>query len=132
MIDIGGCANQQLTQDIARYVPTWAYEFDHRTGPGLTPIPGYVWGAGHAIELAYLFPRFDNGTPIAPTFNAGERTLAAHLKASWGRFVRGALPWAPYNAARVTLSRRAGHHSVLVSDATVRAEHQCCSGADSL
>jgi para-nitrobenzyl esterase len=50
---------------------TWAYEFAHRTGPGLTPIPGYVWGAGHAAELAYLFPSFDNGTPIAPTFDGG-------------------------------------------------------------
>jgi para-nitrobenzyl esterase len=125
MIDIGGCANRQLTQDFARYVPTWAYEFDHRTGPGLTPIPGYVWGAGHAIELAYLFPSFDNGTPIAPTFNAGERALAAQMKASWGRFVRGVSPWMPYNASRVTLSLRAGHHSVLVPDSTVRAEHQC-------
>ena len=36
---IGGCPNRHLTQDFADYVPTWAYEFDHRTGPGLTPIP---------------------------------------------------------------------------------------------
>jgi carboxylesterase type B len=68
--------------DFAQYTRTWAYEFAHRTGPGLTPEPaGYVWGAGHAAELAYLFPSFDNGTPIAPTFDAGERRLAAEMNA---------------------------------------------------
>jgi hypothetical protein len=36
---IGGCPNRLLTRDFARFVPTWAYEFAHRTGPGLTPIP---------------------------------------------------------------------------------------------
>ena len=85
VVGIGGCTNRLLTRDFARYTRTYAYEFDHRTGPGLTPIPGYVWGAGHAAELAYLFPSFDNGTPIAPTFNAAERRLAARDEAVLGR-----------------------------------------------
>jgi hypothetical protein len=63
---IGGCSNRFLTSTLAGYVPTFSYQFDHRTGPGLTPIPGYVWGAGHAAELAYMWPSFDNGIPIAP------------------------------------------------------------------
>ena len=29
-----------LTRDLATYVPTWAYEFAARTGPGLQPISG--------------------------------------------------------------------------------------------
>ncbi len=129
---IGGCATRGLTRDLARYTRTYAYEFDHRTGPGLTPIPGYVWGAGHAAELAYLWPSFDNGTPIAPTFNAAERQLAREMVAYWGAFVRAGRPqvdgqtrWPAYNRSAQVLSLRAGGQSTLISDATYVAEHQC-------
>jgi carboxylesterase type B len=130
---IGGCANRALTQALARATPTYAYEFGHRTGPGLAPTPaGYVWGAGHAAELAYLWPSFDNGTPIAPTFNAGERRLAIDMVRYWGSFVRGGRPaaassatWARYDRTGQTLSLRAGGRSALISDARLAAEHQC-------
>jgi carboxylesterase type B len=129
---IGGCANRALTRDLAAHVPTWAYEFAARTGPGVQPIPGYEWGAGHAAELAYLFPSFDNGTPIAPTFNAGERRLAREMKRYWGTFARRGNPevpgqphWARYDRTGQVLSLRAGGRSRLVSDATIAAEHQC-------
>jgi carboxylesterase type B len=133
LLEIGGCANRRLTMDFARYTRTWAYEFAHRTGPGLTPEPaGYVWGAGHAAELAYLFPSFDNGTPIAPTFDAGERRLAAQMKSYWGTFARTGRPdvlgqphWASYDETAHVLSLRSGNGSQLVSDATIAAEHQC-------
>ncbi|GIE99314.1 carboxylesterase/lipase family protein [Paractinoplanes rishiriensis] len=118
---IGGCAQRLLTRDFARWTPTWAYEFAHRTGPGLTPIPGYVWGAGHAAELAYLFPSFDNGTPIAPTFDAGERRLARDMKNHWASFVRGQAPW-PRGGI---LSLRAGGQSRMITDARYAAQHQC-------
>ena len=58
---IGGCSNLKLTRDIAKYAPVYAYEFGHRAGPGLTREHGAEWGAGHAAELAYLFPSFNNG-----------------------------------------------------------------------
>jgi carboxylesterase type B len=123
---IGGCADRRLTRDLAHWTRTFAYEFDHRTGPGLTPIPGYVWGAGHAAELAYLFPSFDNGTPIAPTFNAAERRLARDMKAAWIRFASSGTPgWPSYNRTRVFFSLRAGGHSIPISDAAFAVEHQC-------
>ena len=129
---IGGCGTRALSMDLARYTRTYAYEFDHRTGPGLTPIPGYVWGAGHAAELAYLWPSFDNGIPIAPTFTAAERQLAHDMVAYWGAFVREGRPevrgltlWPPYNHAAQVLSLRAGGRSTVISDVTYVAEHQC-------
>lgn len=129
---IGGCTNRRLTQDFAKYVPTWGYEFDHRAGPGLTPIPGYVWGAGHAAELAYLFPSFDNGTPIAPTFDAAERTLATEMKRYWAAFTLRGSPhvaqqsgWPRYDTHRALLSLRAGGQSVAISDSDLAAEHRC-------
>ncbi|MFL6073606.1 MAG: carboxylesterase/lipase family protein [Mycobacteriales bacterium] len=130
---IGGCGNRSLTQALARYTRTYSYEFDHRTGPGLRPQPaGYVWGAGHAAELAYLWPSFDNGTPIAPTFDAAERRLALDMVHYWGSFVRTGHPaarfaarWPSYHTARPTLSLRAGGRSTLVTDHQVAAEHNC-------
>jgi para-nitrobenzyl esterase len=120
--DIGGCADRRLTHALSRWTRTYAYEFDHRTGPGLTPIPGYVWGAGHAAELAYLFPSFDNGTPIAPTFDAGERRLARDMKAAWIRFAASGTPGWP---SHDFYALRAGGRSHLISDATFAAEHRC-------
>jgi carboxylesterase type B len=130
---IGGCTNRSLTRSLAAYTRTYAYQFDHRTGPGLAPQPaGYVWGAGHAAELAYLWPSFDNGTPIAPTFDAAERRLAADMVRYWGAFVRGGPPAAPHSAhwpsyqrGGGTLSLRAGGASTVISDAQLAAEHQC-------
>jgi para-nitrobenzyl esterase len=130
---IGGCTNRSLTQSLAAYTKTYAYEFDHRTGPGLSPQPaGYIWGAGHAAELAYLWPSFDNGTPIAPTFNAAERELAANMVHYWGSFVRGEAPkaprsatWTTYNKRAASISLRAGGDSTMIGDATIIAEHQC-------
>ncbi|HEV2782726.1 MAG TPA: carboxylesterase family protein [Actinophytocola sp.] len=129
---IGGCANRELTRVLAGYTRTYAYEFAHRTGPGLTPIPGYVWGAGHAAELAYVWPSFDNGTPIAPTFDAAERRLAADMVDAWGAFVRDTRPgsagparWPSFSRTAQTMSLRAGGHSRLVSDSDLGAEHNC-------
>jgi para-nitrobenzyl esterase len=129
---IGGCSNLRLTRDLARFVPTWAYEFANRTGPGLVPIPGYVWGAGHAIELAYLFPSFDNGVPITPQFDAGERRLAIDMKRWWGAFARTGAPdvpaqasWPRFDRTGWTLSLRPGGRSALVPPSTLRREHRC-------
>jgi carboxylesterase type B len=52
---IGGCATLALTRDLARWTPTYGYQFDDRDAPGLNrDHPGYQWGAGHAMELAYM------------------------------------------------------------------------------
>jgi carboxylesterase type B len=130
---IGGCPARALTQDLARYTRTYAYEFDHRTGPGLRPEPaGYEWGAGHAAELAYLWPSFDNGIPIAPTFDAAERQLASEMVRYWGSFVRTGYPhatgqtrWPLYKPFGQVLSLRAGGKTTAISDAEYVAEHQC-------
>jgi para-nitrobenzyl esterase len=54
-LGIGGCTALKLTQDLAKYTPVYAYEFGHRTGPGLTRAHcAYEWGAGHAAELVSL------------------------------------------------------------------------------
>jgi para-nitrobenzyl esterase len=129
---IGGCSQLHTDQMFARLVPTFAYEFDAREGPGLVPIPGYVWGAGHAAELAYLFPSFDNGTPIAPTFDAAERDLSRDMIAYWGGFVFRASPnapgltnWPRFDLSGKIMSLRPAGQSTAITTAEFRAEHQC-------
>ena len=129
---IGGCPDLSLANDLSRDTRTYAYEFDGRHGPGLTDLHGYVWGAGHAAELAYLFPSFDNGTPIAPTFNAGERELARDMVQYWGGFVfrghpqaRGRAIWPRYDATHRIMSLRVGGRSRAISERSYRREHQC-------
>jgi para-nitrobenzyl esterase len=130
---IGGCGARSLTRALATYTRVFSYEFDHRTGPGLNPNPaGYVWGAGHAAELAYMWPSFDNGVPIAPTFDRDERLLATDMARYWGSFVRSgrpaakdSSPWRAFDQSDRTLSLRAGRDSTLVPDAQIAAEHNC-------
>jgi carboxylesterase type B len=130
---IGGCPNLQLTRDLAAQVPTYAYEFAHREGPG--PMAGYgayVWGAAHAAELPYLFPGFDMGSPIAPTFDEGEQALAAEMKARWGAFVttgapeaEGLAPWPAFNDSGQVLSLRAEGGTTVVPAAEIERQHNC-------
>jgi carboxylesterase type B len=130
---IGGCPTLKLMQDFAKYTPVYAYEFGHRTGPGLTREHGaFEWGAGHAAELAYLFPSFNNGEPIAPLFNAGERALADSMKGAWGAFVRQGVPsdrtdapWPVFNAAGQLKSLRTNHQSFVISSDEFGREHNC-------
>jgi para-nitrobenzyl esterase len=130
---IGGCANLKLTQDLAKYTPVYAYEFGHRTGPGLTREHGaYEWGAGHAAELAYLFPSFNNGEPITPLFNAGERALAESMKLYWGAFVKQGVPsdktratWPIFNDAGQVMSLQTNDRSFMLSTEMFNREHNC-------
>ncbi|MBN1172970.1 MAG: carboxylesterase family protein [Micromonosporaceae bacterium] len=128
---IGGCAQRSLTTAFATYTTTFSYEFDHRTGPGLSPVPGYVWGAGHAAELAYFWPSFDNGTPIAPTFTAAERQLSADLARAWGSFVAGhhlavgTAGWTSFGHGARTMALRAGGASQMITDETWARNHAC-------
>ena len=125
---IGGCASLKLTQDFAKYAPVYAYEFGHRTGPGLTREHGaYEWEAGHAAELAYLFPSFNNGEPITPLFNAGERALAESMKGYWGAFVKQGVPgdktgatWPIFNAAGQVMSLHPNDQSFATTPASAR------------
>ncbi len=129
---IGGCGTLGTVESFASWVPVHMYEFDARNGPGLTPIPGYVWGAGHAAELAYLFPSFDNGTPIAPTFDAGEQQLSRDMIQYWGGFVDSGdpqaanrTPWPAWNDANRVLSLRVAGASATISLAQFSSEHLC-------
>jgi carboxylesterase type B len=131
---IGGCGTQPLIRDLARYTKVYAYEWAQRAGPGIVQSPGYADGAGHASELAYLWPNFaENGVRISSLFDRGERELSDRIVEYWGAFVKGGAPavpgqppWPPYSAnSAVQLSLRAQGQDRLLAGATIVREHQC-------
>jgi para-nitrobenzyl esterase len=99
----------------------------------LRPDPvGYVWGAGHAAELPYLWPSFDNGTPIAPTFDAGERGLSQAMVQAWGRFVSDTAPssrklpnWPAFSDTHQLMSLNVDGQSKTHTEAAFTTAHQC-------
>jgi hypothetical protein len=99
---------------------------------GRTRYGACEWGAGHAAELAYLFPSFNNGEPITPLFNAGERVLAESMKGYWGAFVKQGVPgdktgatWPIFNAAGQVMSLHPNDRSFVLSTETFDREHNC-------
>jgi para-nitrobenzyl esterase len=132
---IGGCPSLRLARQLSTDTRVYMYQFDDRHFPGLTPgkPPGYDWGAPHAGELPYIFPSFDNGTPIFPLFTAAQRRLADDMSHYWGTFVRYGTPNSPFNHLapwpalpwNSLLSLRPGGRSTPISVAAYRAQHKC-------
>ena len=83
------CPIAAMTNSLARRQPVYAYEFDDRTAPAPEPLRAvpFSLGAGHALELRYLF---DMGG--APPLNVDQRALADQMIAYWSRFVTTGKP----------------------------------------
>jgi para-nitrobenzyl esterase len=130
---IGGCPEQNLAQDFVRTgAPTYFYEFDDRHAPGLNNnLPGYQWGAGHAMELAYLWPSFNNGYSLYAAMTPAQLRLSGEMARYWGAFassgspqVSGQAPWPQYATGRL-MSLREGNRSRAIPSRVFAAEHQC-------
>jgi para-nitrobenzyl esterase len=93
---IFSCPTLLLDQDMSKYTPVYAYEFNDANAPASYPSPGFPYAATHASELQYLF-----GLPAAShgTLSATQRQLAAAMQREWTSFARAGVPSAP-GAAR--------------------------------
>ena len=129
---IGGCPTQNLAAQFASTTRTFFYQFDDRHAPGLNmDLPGYQWGAGHAMELAYLWPSFNNGYSLYDLLTAAQLQLSHQMVVQWGAFTRSGAPQAPgqpfwpaYTSGRL-MSLRPGGQSRTISAGAFGAEHQC-------
>ncbi|HTU31954.1 MAG TPA: carboxylesterase family protein [Solirubrobacteraceae bacterium] len=130
---IGGCAEQQLAGELARRTPTYFYEFNDLTAPGLNrKVPGYQWGAGHAMELAYMWPSFDNGYSLYDLLTPAQLQLSGWMVRYWGAFVRAGSPavagqaaWPSLGSSRKFMSLQEGTASAAEPIAQFGAEHNC-------
>ncbi|MGH3121462.1 MAG: carboxylesterase/lipase family protein [Streptosporangiaceae bacterium] len=129
---IGGCPTQNLAARFASRTPTFFYQFDDRHAPALNQdLPGYQWGAGHAMELAYLWPSFGNGYSLYDLLTPPQLELSHQMVVWWGAFTRLGAPEAPGQpywptyTSRQLMSLRPGGQSRTIPAATFAAEHQC-------
>ncbi len=129
---IGGCPNQNLAAQLAATTPTFFYQFDDLHAPGLNnDHPGYQWGAGHAMELAYLWPSFNNGFSLYDLLTPAQLELSRQMVRYWGAFTAFGAPevpgqplWPHYTSGRLLSLRPGGQTRTITAD-TYAAEHQC-------
>jgi para-nitrobenzyl esterase len=129
---IGGCATQDLAGQFRAGTRTFFYQFDDRNAPGLNnQVPGYMWGAGHAMELAYMWPSFNNGFSLYDEFTPAQKQLSDQMVRRWGAFARFGAPWVhgqPYWRSYQhdqIMSLRPGDASVAIPNSEFGAEHNC-------
>jgi para-nitrobenzyl esterase len=129
---IGGCPEQSLAGQFASTTRTYFYQFDDLHAPGLNnDHPGYQWGAGHAMELAYLWPSFNNGFSLYDELTPAQLELSRQMVRYWGAFVATGRPQAggqsawPQYARGQLMSLRPGDQTQPISAAAYGAEHQC-------
>jgi para-nitrobenzyl esterase len=86
---IFSCPTLILDQDLARYVPTYAYEFNDENAPSPYPSVGFPYGAAHSFELPYLFT-----LPTLPPslLSASQKRLAAATRQEWTSFASTGVP----------------------------------------
>ena len=83
------CPIDTMATDLTRRGPVYAYEFNDRNAPVPEPIrkAPFPVGAGHALELRYLF---DMGG--APPLDPAQRVLSDQMIGYWSRFVTTGVP----------------------------------------
>jgi para-nitrobenzyl esterase len=129
---IGGCAGQNLAAQFASTTRTYFYQFDDLHAPGLNNNnPGYQWGAGHAMELAYLWPSFNNGFSLYDELTPAQLQLSRQMIRYWGAFAAAGQPsawgqpaWPRYSSGQL-MSLRPGDQTRTISAAAYGAQHQC-------
>ena len=129
---IGGCPTQNQAAAFAATTPTFFYQFDDLHAPGLNnDHPGYQWGAGHAMELAYLWPSFNNGYSLYDLLTPAQLELSRQMVRYWGAFTAFGAPevpgqprWPRYTSGQL-MSLRPGGQTQTISAGTFAAEHQC-------
>jgi para-nitrobenzyl esterase len=84
---IFSCPALLLDQDMARYTPVYAYEFNDEHAPSAYPPQGLPYAAAHAAELQYLF-----GLPTGGKLSASQLRLSAAMQAEWTSFAKAGVP----------------------------------------
>jgi para-nitrobenzyl esterase len=97
---IFACHALTAEQSLARYVPTFAYEFNDENAPQLfLPPAGFPYGAAHASELPYLFSPTTVTHPVP--FSQAQQQLAAAMKQDWTNLAKTGIPaagWPKFTA----------------------------------
>ena len=95
------CNANQMESGLTRDAPVYAYEFNDRDAPAPAPLRKvpFAVGAGHSLELRYLFD-----IRGAPPLSAAQQELSNRMIGYWSGFVRTGVPhadgapdWPPFD-----------------------------------
>ena len=87
------CSALKMDNWLARYVPTYAFEFTYRDAPMYWPKASFPYGAAHTIELQFLFPGFRWGPEAtAQLLNTQEQALSDRMVDYWTTFAKTGVP----------------------------------------
>lgn len=121
------CPIDTMAAGLARRAPVYAYEFNDRHAPVPEPLrhTPFAAGAGHALELRYLFQMGG-----APPLDVQQQQLADEMVAYWTRFVTTGSPdvadqpeWPPLDPERPAVMSLQTGGPTLATDFAAR--HQC-------
>ena len=122
---IFACHAVTAEEALARYTPTYAYEFNDENAPDLSlPSVGFPYGAAHGFELQYLFGL--GGTPYPGSLSGPQQRLAGAMQRDWtslARFGAPALGWPRFAAATQRVLSLVPPRPQLETD--FAAEHHC-------
>jgi para-nitrobenzyl esterase len=98
---IFACPALVAEEDLSKYTPTYAYEFNDENAPNRSlPSFGFPYGAAHTFELQYLF---DLGNSTYPgTLSGPQQQLAEAMKQDWTNFAKAGVPadgWPRFTAS---------------------------------
>jgi para-nitrobenzyl esterase len=103
------CAARIADQSLAKFVPTYAYEFNDENAPPAQSLFGglltFPLGAYHSSELQYLFPGIDV-FGLSVTLSSQQMHLSDAMVSYWTQFAKKGDPnssgeplWSPYTAS---------------------------------
>ncbi|MBV9796190.1 MAG: carboxylesterase family protein [Actinobacteria bacterium] len=99
---IFACNGLAAEESLAKYVPTYAYEFADENAPELyLPPEGFPYGAAHASEIQYLFSL--NTVAFPAMLSASQQRLAAIMKGYWTNLAKFGRPgggWPRFSVAQ--------------------------------
>jgi para-nitrobenzyl esterase len=73
------CPGLRLDRLLSNRLPLYAYEFSDDTAPSYTAPTSFPLGAGHTLELSYVFPGFSGANPVKPVLNGLQEGLSAEM-----------------------------------------------------
>lgn len=80
------CPSFRAMRSIAKHAPVYAYEFiDTQAPPAFKPV-SFPYGAGHTLEIQYLFPRFHGARGTPHELSGAQARLSAEMTGYWTRF----------------------------------------------
>lgn len=80
------CPSYRAMRSIARHAPVYAYEFIDAQAPPAFKSVSFPYGAGHTLEIQYLFPRFHGARGTPRELTGAQARLSAEMIGYWTRF----------------------------------------------